>query len=619
MNRTSASATDPRFRSIDILVESIIESSSVQKIASDEFIHTKQTPYNVAVVDFIVSAASSRAAIGNKQSGFKILLPAQDGHIVRNDFLDRRMIGSKLVDKLQCFGLPGQTFHAPLGNHADPPLHELLKNAAGALLVTCQREEDLLLSLASLERELEARLSYPWIVAQPMTRRRLVMVGQRHPEIMKRWLAVAYHLDIRLTFVGAEGHWLQSYEGFDAPESYIVMDLSNPSQRPERLANAIFKQGSFDGVSTITDTYLVDVAKAATILGLPTASVDSVLKGMDKQITRSFDKTLPPPLRVKNSADMEARISSGYVAPTYPLMAKPCKGWGSQGVHKIESERDLHIAFKSLDKSHPDVDKSLDIYVDGPEVDANFVLSDGQVLFFELVDGFPSTAEIRTPSCDPGLGNFLETDQIWPSGHPNVEVDAVRSSLEALLKDMNFRDGVYHLECRIRNSNMRYTVENGILDMRPHGVSLSGKPMPFLLEINQRPPGNGGLQGAAHCYGIDYTALHMLAALGETERFRALSQPFKGGALYCVDSLFINADRAGIYDGEDLREWLKWKRPDLLSEIPYSITYYEKGEKVVSDPPRIALFCIRSTKGREHVLKVADSIRKIVQPAVRII
>ena len=616
---SSPSQSHTSLQSIAIIVEPYVELSDTSTSDSFDSVQVKQKSYDGAVVDFILSATRSGAATAGTQVGFKILLPAKDGYIVRNDFLDKRMVGSEFVEKLQCFAVPGQRIKAPLSNRAHPQLHELLESAVGAILVSHQDGGSLSRSFTSLDRELEVRLSYPWIVPQPMARRRLVMVGQRHQEIMMRWLIVAHHLDIRLTFVGAEGHWLQSYQGFDAPESYIAMDLSNPSQRSERLVDAVTQSGNFDGICTFTDTYLVDVAKAATILGLPTAPVDSVLKCMDKHTTRSLDMTLDPPLRVKDYADLETRLSLGQLVPAYPLLAKPCSGWASQGVHKIDSQKDLHAAFKSLDTSHPDVDKSLDVYIDGPEVDANFVLQDGHLLFFELVDGFPCTAEIRTASCDPGMGNFLETDQIWPSGHPTAEIEAVRSSLQNLLKDMNLRNGIYHLECRIRNSNMHYTVENEILDLRPHGRTPAGNPTPFLLEINQRPPGNGGLQGTAHCYGIDYTALHMVAALGETERFRALSQPFRGGALHTVDSLFINADRAGVYDGEDLREILRAKRPDLLSEIPYSVTYYVKGEKIVSDPPRIALFCVMSTKGRQHVLEVADTIRRIVQPAVRVI
>lgn len=51
-----------------------------------------------------------------------------------------------------------------------------------------------------------------------------------------------------------------------------------------------------------------------------------------------------------------------------------------------------------------------------PEVDANFVLYEGEIVFYELIDSLPCTAE--TAHSTTGPGNFLETGEIWSSNHP---------------------------------------------------------------------------------------------------------------------------------------------------------------------------------------------------------
>lgn len=298
----------------------------------------------------------------------------------------------------------------------------------------------------------------------------------------------------------------------------------------------------------------------------------------------------------------------------YLLIVKPCTAWGSQGVYKAHSEAELLQAVSRASSAAKDIGLLIDHYIDGPEVDANFVLQDGNILFFEMVDGFPCTAEME----NMGLkhGEFLETDELWPSNHPQKESDMVRSTLHPILLQLGIRDGVFYLEARIKNSAMEYAIKDGLLDLRPrqHGTEAEAvEPEAFLLEVNERPPGHGGSWGTSLAYGIDYPALHMLCALGARERFRALSQPFVSGASQCVNCVFINSETRGIYAGGNVCRQLEEERPDLMAHVHCCNTYYEKGDTVTDSPARIALFVVALRAGRQAVLEISRQIREAVE------
>jgi biotin carboxylase len=65
----------------------------------------------------------------------------------------------------------------------------------------------------------------------------------------------------------------------------------------------------------------------------------------------------------------------------YPFIVKPCKGFLSEGVFKIHSPEELASAIGSVNLDRHGAEFVLEAYCDGPEVDINFVLSEGELLF----------------------------------------------------------------------------------------------------------------------------------------------------------------------------------------------------------------------------------------------
>lgn len=90
------------------------------------------------------------------------------------------------------------------------------------------------------------------------------------------------------------------------------------------------------------------------------------------------------------------------------------------------------------------------MYVDGPELDGNFVLGNGQILFLQGMDHFPWMGD---------LGNtmlFAETVLVSNGLLPAGEVDIIHSPLHQSLVKLGFRSCVYHAEASMHNSSMKY-------------------------------------------------------------------------------------------------------------------------------------------------------------------
>jgi hypothetical protein len=175
----------------------------------------------------------------------------------------------------------------------------------------------------------------------------------------------------------------------------------------------------------------------------------------------------------------------------------------------------------------------------------NFVLWNGEILFCEVSDDFPSNAD------SPGATSshtFQETAFIHPSRLPPSEQDLLHQALLDRILHIGFRSGVFHIKARVRYSAMKYVEENSILDLQynvTRDKQQRPKPSIFLIKVNPRPPGYYGLMSLAWTYGVDYFALHVLHALGDEARIRALSEPFMCGPQYDDVFMLVIPERRG--------------------------------------------------------------------------
>lgn len=569
-------------------------------------------------LDFI--AGQTETVSSNKHVWVQLVLSTDNGHVVRSDFLVVRLAGCTLVDRTQSFTIPQQkTRSAAHLNGTD--FATLLDYSVGAVVASQDLQGTVQYVSKTLQGELSQRLSLPWTLPSPMTRKKLALVGSRHEFVLQPWLKAARSIGIILTIFGANGSWLQKSDSAGVVDSYVPVDMTADCTLTSRIVTAIRTSGRiFDGVTTFTDTLLYTVACVARILHLSTSPPTSFAKAIDKHAARiEFGSDDCQVLRVKGLDNLKHMLRTRKEPLQYPLIVKPCRGWNSEGVTKVNGERELFTAVSKLDTGPRGVDALIETYVDGPEIDANFILYDGEDLFCEINDGFPCTAD---NDASDESANFMETDMLYPTKLNADESSMIRKSLHGKLLAIGFRTGVFHVEGRIRSSASHYSIEDGLLDLRPKSSPPKEKASIFLLEVNARPPGIGALTATALVYGVDFAAVHMLCALGEPEMVKALSQPFAlsvsssgGGAQHWADLLSIPAQSDGVYDGDDACEELSNRRPDLHPNITWSMCCLQKGDYVPGPPfmVKVAYFLVVSQKSRQDVLRVATEIKEAVR------
>lgn len=295
---------------------------------------------------------------------------------------------------------------------------------------------------------------------------------------------------------------------------------------------------------------------------------------------------------------------------------KPCDGWSSEGVSRVDNVEALTEAVNAIDTSRHGTEFVIEQYCEGPEVDINFVLFDGEVLFFEVCDDLPKSADINGPQVG-SFTNFHELNSVYQSKLPLREIELLRDSFLEILLKLGLQNGIMHLEGRVQNSSVKYRSENGIIDF----VVAEGEveePKAWLIEINPRPLGMTGSQIVESTYGIDYWGLALLLGADDKERVRALSQPYKSGPQYTCVMVFIPVDYPisceGIFDSEDICADLKIRRPDLAKHISRCACLIKRGQRVPHPSTGrntfLAYFNVFSREGRQQALELAKQVRE---------
>ncbi|KAI9752112.1 MAG: hypothetical protein M4579_005750 [Chaenotheca gracillima] len=532
-----------------------------------------------------------------------IILPADDGFLVRSDILRERLYGCEAVEHVEEFVSRATRLsgYRPMRSGQTDDLVGLLSYAAGAVMPNSQDGQD----GAAIDTELGARLTLPWLTPALAARKTLAVVGPRVQVIMETWLTAALNLDIQLVLVGPSGSWLQDVAFVKPVLEYKAIDMRKDAELPQRIARALSEDDrAYDGLTTFTDSYLVPTAQAAKILGLSTSPPASVETAFYKDRLRKLFPGDCQSNYITTTSELRAGLDSGRIPGLrYPLVVKPSTGWGSEGVSKVDDEAELFGAVSELEISRNGLLQIVESYVDGPEVDANFALFDGELVFFELIDDFPCTAEQDDPA--PG-DHFVETQMVYPSLLPTEERELIRDTIYKILMQLGLRTGVFHVEARISNSTMEYTGDGGV-DLRPRTTPPTAAPIVTLLEINQRAPGASAQWATKVHSGIDWTALHLLAALNDASRFQALAVPTAREHQPPTAVIFASADMAGTYNGEDFAIGLKRRRPDLGRLIRQGGSYYGRTCHIQEAPEMVGHLVI-STDSRG---KMMEALREI--------
>ncbi|KAK6207773.1 Carnosine synthase 1 [Colletotrichum tabaci] len=568
----------------------------------------------------------------------RLFFPAESGYVARCDFLERRFEGCEAVEVAKSFLPPLSSVLAvpqilPSMSSLKTSSVSIVSQAFGGVLLKPTTSHELGSILQELDREMENRLSFPWILQQQVKRRRVFWVqGREDFESSRRAYEAAWALGITLVVLDHPGHWLEDDRGPHAHlrEAFVPTNIDIDDGFAQRIVNAVQNYPHpVDGITTISDVRLAGVAKACEILGLPTSPSAAYSIAGDKAATRNLEpKGSDDSFAVNSSADLDAVLAHRRGKLVYPLIVKPCTGWNSDCVSKVHDEASLCAAVARASARHansPNRSTSVVVepYIDGPEVDANFVILNGEILFFDITDDFPSTADSSSSNETENDANFMETLMVVPSGLPLNEKEMMRECLRQSILRQGFESGVFHCEARVRHSTARYAPrdDNGLLDLQVSSVTCETKnataePSCYLHEVNARPPGYLNTVGVLLAYGVDYYAIRLLFSLGSAgeERVRALSHPFKGdGPQYTLGVTILPARRSGVMDTEDAVEELMDRHPWLRDCIIDHKTCKKRGD-VVQGPESaelwwVAYATVASRMGRKDCLEKVQFVK----------
>lgn len=547
-----------------------------------------------------------------------LVVPRSRGHIVRSDLISQRLLGCPVVTHVVSFAQPHQLFDTKDAVFAAEILGQLPRvfaASAGAMLLMVAGVGSRDALLAALDLELRNRLSFPWLSTQEPRRRTLAIIdggisGPEHGGTGGSIYLAAQALGIDMVVFDTPNHWVNGPKYSHWRKATVPLDtkLEPDADFPQQIADAVRSyDGPIDGILTFRDHYKLPVAEAALLLSLPTYPPSAYEISTDKFKTSVSEGHHA--FRASD-ADEAARVVREH-GLAFPLIIKPTNGFLSEGVFRVEDLAQLEAGVRGINTERHGSEFVIEKYCEGPEVDANFVLCDGKLLFFEASDDFPKTGDANGQGA---VKSFIELANVLPSKLPEQELAVLRDSLHQSLLRMGFRDGFYHLEARVENSRMEYATRDGVLDLYERSAaSTKEDPYAWLIEVNPRPPGIQASEAVRHTYGLDYFALGLLFALDDKERAAQLSHPFAQGPQYWCEMLFIPVEQGGVYQSGDVCADLFSRRPDLAAAVSNSFCFLRQGD-VVKDPSTginswVAYFNVFSRVSREHLLELAEEVR----------
>ncbi|KAI1389768.1 glutathione synthetase ATP-binding domain-like protein [Hypoxylon trugodes] len=581
-----------------------------------------------AAFQFLLSCL--QATQSSRSRIVRLVIPLHRGTIVRSDILPLRLKGAFGAEKVASFSDPLQSFPGNALRLDAMSLPEIFRSSAGGILLQELPSDGHISNKATVhpafEAEFENKMSISWITREQLTRKRLVLVGCSYRDPSSgAWTVyacdAAHALGIDLVIIEKPGSWIERSEYSHWYEALLPAGAwwSNPpgDDMADHIVEMVKSYGKkVDGIVAFLEPFLATVSRAAQQLGLPCQPAEAYEIATDKYRLGVFENRRP----FHGSTAEEALEFASNENLQYPLILKPRLGLNSEGVVRVNNAAGIRSAVEMIQKTFF---KSFTIekYCDGPEVDVNIVLLDGEVLFSEISDDFPKSGDQDDETVPESQRNFLETYLVHPSALPSYELAMLRESISATIRRLGFSSGIMHVEARVDQSSVEYRCEEGILDLQPNGKEIkSVTPAPWVLEINPRPPGLTASRIIESVYGIDYFGVALTLAINDKERVRALSHSFLNGAQHTGVMVLIRADFhescQGIFDSDDICEELLTRRPDLAQNINRYGCLAKRGQKIPHPSSGantfVAYFNVFS-KSRKDALKIAAEVRREVR------
>lgn len=371
---------------------------------------------------------------------------------------------------------------------------------------------------------------------------------------------IAASLGIKPVILEHPDSWSRSLVDEGLAAKFIPVDMTQPSEDIFNQALEEIKNlgkdgltGTADGIATFVELSVPLAARLAEALGLPGLRPAAVDSARNKHATRACLKTAGLPTPRNFLIDDKSKLKEAGTTVGFPAVLKPVSGAASLGVKKVTNSAEMEKCYKEIvdelstlvvssgalvqgspdnaglnaQESGVDLTVLMEQFLDGPEVDVDVVMSEGEYVYACVAD--------NGPTLEP---YFNETWACCPSLLPKDQQVALRDLGVQCIKALGFTCGVFHVE-------LKYT---------SHG--------PQLIEVNARMGGGQVHECNRLTWGVDLVEETMLVSLGIPSRPCVPREPISGTA-YC----YVNAMKSGtVTDISKLEELRKrdnvvWAKP----------------------------------------------------------
>lgn len=394
--RSEAATGQQFFQSADVILEPIEVPAAFSLCDTDLRVFVQPEGGNISEIpssdlkclslEFLletlqVSSTATRAV--------KLVAPRGNGNIIRSTILPHRMHDVEHVERTAALAQPLQLFTGDEWN-ASTGLVSLLKGSVGAIRVHKDASPDMGEIFAFLDEELDKRLCMP-LLAAGLERQTIVLVegGDSFPFdglCSAQLYEAGASLGIDIVVLAVEGHDLQRRREFAHwCKAFIPIECGYDAGFPARIVAAVRQYAkdsgqSVDGIVTTFESYHTAVSAAAEELGLLHEPVSAY-----EVATNKFKTSLLEGRKSFKASNVQEAL---HIAKTedipWPIIIKPCRGWASELVFKVNDIQELEKFAPRMSSDRHGTEFVMEHYCDGPEVDINFIMYDGEVLFWGM-------------------------------------------------------------------------------------------------------------------------------------------------------------------------------------------------------------------------------------------
>lgn len=379
-------------------------------------------------------------------------------------------------------------------------------------------------------------------------------------------------LGVRVILLNKEKNWADAYV-----EDWII---ANTAKHTEAL-NAVeaflatHSEVKIDGVITFWEYEVLltsKLVKKLEVIGIPFEIANHV---RNKHLFREFcrQQGLPTPGHKLITTPQDIETIAQHLQ--FPLVIKPIFGAGSDFVVKINNQQELREIYEYVQENLPqapdsgqmrDLTLMAEEYIDGDEVDIDFILQNGKVKFVSICDNYKT----REPF-------FVETTSAYPSNLPQKDQEALVAMAEETLEKLGIQNGCIHFEAKLTSEG------------------------PVPVEVNMRMGGDEVHFSLKETWGVDFVDEAVKVALGIYIPKYPPLEPKK-----YIMSEILQPDHSGIL--------VTLHVDSDFEELPYLENFYftkDVGDPVLAPPEGYDNLGWVTVSG-ENLLDAQDNLKEVL-------